>query len=84
MSDLAQTVANLIAETIEESTGNEVEVKTDTALLTSGILDSLTVLQVFVALQEEFDIELDVDDLTEEAFGTPNAIAELVSERRES
>ncbi len=82
MSELAEEVRKLVTATIEESTGRVVELEDETALIDEGILDSLTVLQLFVRLQETFEIELDMDDLTEETFGTPRAIAALVEDRR--
>lgn len=80
-SDVQTRVIELLRRTIEESSGREVDLAPDTELMASGYLDSLTVLQLFVALQEELGVELGVDDLTEQAFGTPKAIAELIEER---
>lgn len=81
MSEIQTRVLAVVSETIESSTGNEVELTAETALIDEGYLDSLTVLQLFVNLQEAFEIELDMDDVTEEAFGTPKSIADLIEER---
>jgi len=82
VSEMVSKVATLVQQTIADSSGLEVEVGPETALIDSGYLDSLTVLQLFVALQEEFGVELDADDLTEETFGTATAIAQLLEERQ--
>ena len=80
-NEVQTKVIDLLRRTIAESSGREVELELDTELMGSGYLDSLTVLQLFVALQEELGVELGADDLTEQAFGTPKAIAELIEER---
>ncbi|MGF1464672.1 MAG: acyl carrier protein [Sandaracinaceae bacterium] len=80
-SDLETRVTELVARTITESSGREVALTPETALITSGFLDSLTVLQLFGSLQEEFEVELDMDDLTETHFETASAIAALIEER---
>ncbi len=77
-NEFQEQVTALIATTIEESTGRAVELAADTALIDEGYLDSLTVLQIFMKLHEVFGVELDMEDLTEDAFGTPAAIANLV------
>lgn len=81
-SELETQVTTLVAETIHESTGLEVDLTPETALIDEGYLDSLTVLQLFAKLQESFEIELDMDDLTEESFESTKGIAALVAERR--
>ena len=78
---LQERVIAVIAQVIEEASGRAVELNADSALISSGHLDSLAVLQLFNQLQETFDVELDVDDLTEERFGAPRTIADLVEER---
>lgn len=80
-NELTQKVTDLVTETILEASGRNVELGADTPLISSGYLDSLAVLQLFTKLQETFEIELDVDDLTEATFGTPMAIAQLIDQR---
>ena len=81
-TELESQVTEVVAETIAESSGREIDLTPTTELLSSGFLDSLTLLQLLVELQERFEVELDVDDLTETAFETPKAIAALIEERR--
>ncbi|MBO6939328.1 MAG: acyl carrier protein [Deltaproteobacteria bacterium] len=82
MSALETEVTEVVAATIEESTGLTVELTPETALIDEGYLDSLTVLQLFAKLQDRFEVELDMDDLTEETFGTTRGIATLIDDRR--
>ncbi len=80
--NLIDDVVKLVEQTIRESSGREVTLAPDTPLVDGGYLDSLTVLQLFSALQEELGADLDVADLTEEAFASPASIAHLVKDRR--
>ena len=79
--DIVAKITDIVAQTVEEASGVRPELAADTALLEDGHLDSLTTLQVFTNLQTEFGVELDFDDLTEETFGSVQAIADLVSAR---
>jgi acyl carrier protein len=54
----------------------------DTPLLTSGILDSLAALQLGSFVQQEFGVELDVYDTSIERFNSIADIAEVVARKR--
>jgi acyl carrier protein len=45
-------------------------------------LDSMAVIELVVALQRRFDIEIDDDDVTAEAFETLGSLAALVDGKR--
>ncbi|MEM1416585.1 MAG: phosphopantetheine-binding protein [Myxococcota bacterium] len=80
-AELQTRITALLESTIQDSSGRDVTLEAETPLLDSGYLDSLTLLRVLVELQEAFGVELDVGDLTEESFATPQAVAELVEAR---
>ncbi|OYW56381.1 MAG: hypothetical protein B7Y80_07050 [Hyphomicrobium sp. 32-62-53] len=50
-----------------------------TALLSSGLLDSLSMLQLTTHLSDTFGIEFEDDDFTMENFATAGQIADLVA-----
>lgn len=52
---------------------------TETALLSSGLLDSLSMLQLTTHLSEAFRIEFEDEDFTMENFATAGQIASLVA-----
>ncbi|HIZ42488.1 MAG TPA: acyl carrier protein [Candidatus Gemmiger excrementigallinarum] len=56
-----------------------IEAEPDTELVRTGILDSVDIMSVVMALAEEFDLEISPLDLKEENFHTPNAILDLVN-----
>ncbi len=80
--DIQPQVTQLINQVILESTGREVAVTADDRLIESGMLDSLSMVNLVMALQRDFDVDLDINDLNEETFGSVVSIAELVSQRR--
>ena len=51
------------------------------ALLESGILDSLGVLELANFIGERYSLTLEDDDLTPENFGSIDAVARLLAER---
>ena len=56
-----------------------IEAEADTELVRTGVLDSVDIMSVVMALAEEFDLEISPLDLKEENFHTPNVILELVN-----
>ena len=74
-------VIQIINRVILESTGREVDVAADDRLIETGILDSLSMVNLVMELQRQFDIDLDINDLNEQAFGSAGSIAALVTER---
>jgi len=63
--------------------GSTPEIRSDLALIESGILDSLGLQQLVGFLERQFDIELDDDHLVPENFATIGAIAQLVDSIRD-
>ena len=55
----------------------------DTPLLTSGILDSLAALGLVAFLEKEYGIELDVYDTSIERFDRIGDIADAVAKKQE-
>ncbi|MFC1745705.1 phosphopantetheine-binding protein [Candidatus Riflebacteria bacterium] len=54
----------------------------DSSLLDSGIIDSLSILKLVNEIEEEFNIEIDENDLEIENFETLNKIAELIERQK--
>ena len=71
-------VTGILARVIEETMGEAPAFDAATPLITSGILDSLSMMQLFVELQSEFEIDLEADVLTEDNFNTVESIAGVV------
>ncbi|MEM7201451.1 MAG: phosphopantetheine-binding protein [Planctomycetota bacterium] len=80
--ELQQEVADLVGRVIRDSTGRDVEVAPDDRLIESGLLDSLSMVNLVMALQEQYEVSLDINDMNEVSFASAAAIAALVAERR--
>jgi acyl carrier protein len=54
----------------------------ETALLASGVLDSLAILQLTVFLSDEFGIEIGDEDFTIENFATIGTLLDFIATKR--
>lgn len=79
--ELPQKIVGLIVKVVRESTGREIELGTEDRIIATGLLDSLSMVNLVVALQREFDIDVEITDLDEATFGSPASIAEFVRQR---
>lgn len=52
------------------------------SLLGRGIIDSMGVVELITFLQDEFNVAVEDGDITEENFGTLDAIGRYVHDRR--
>ena len=57
--------------------------ESETALIDDKVIDSLTLTALISELENEFDIEIDMDELVPENFNTVDAMAELVGRLQE-
>ena len=55
-----------------------VDFQNGTELFTGGILNSLSMVAIIVAVQEEYGIELDFDDITSGNFESAETIMNLI------
>lgn len=62
----------------------QVDFEKETALIDNGILDSLQIMQLIMTFGEEFDIEIDGDDIVPENFNSLDAMCELVRAKLEA
>ena len=71
------TLSQKIRQFLVECTG-DTSLNTDTDLLASGLLDSLTMMDLVVFIEVEFHHRVALDDMRPERFQTIGAIAQLV------
>ena len=70
---------------ISEVTFTDIEnVKEDTLIFDEGLFDSLGFLSLIGFLEEEFNIEVENDELTETNFESINAIVAFINSRKET
>ncbi len=80
-ADLGRLTA-LVTKVILESTGRKVTPRPADRLIEGGLLDSLSMVNLVIALQSEFAVQLEVADLNEENFGSIEAIARMLGRPR--
>ena len=81
MNEVSESIRQFVLETalVGESPEN---LRDDTPLLSSGILDSLATIGLVALLEQRFGVELDVYDTSVERFDSIAAIAATVVEKR--
>ncbi|HOP41411.1 MAG TPA: acyl carrier protein [Geobacteraceae bacterium] len=58
------------------------DVDSNTALIESGLIDSMGVMELVEYLERSFGVEMDMDDLTVDRFGTITSIKQLITEKQ--
>lgn len=71
---LRMNVMSVVCKTLTLET-----VKFEEDLIDSGLLDSLSLVQLMVALEEEFDIRIEPEDLDFEDYRSVRSITEMIS-----
>ena len=77
MDEIREAVLEyVIDEYIDED--DDVEVDADTALISSGIVDSFSMVSLKAFLEKKYDIKISDEDATPVAFDTVNSIVQIV------
>jgi acyl carrier protein len=79
MEEMQKTIlAYVVNEYVEE--GSDVEIGLDSPLISSGIVDSFSMVSLKTFLERKYKISIPDDKATPEAFDTVNKIAVLVKD----
>ena len=76
MENISEKVIGILKDNIEELEG--INVQKDTALITSGYVDSFDIINVISVLEEAFGINISLDDVDLEQFNTVESICSLI------
>jgi acyl carrier protein len=77
MDEMKETVLEYVIDEYVDEDDDE-EVTYDTPLISSGIVDSFSMVSLKVFLEKKYGIKLPDDEATPEAFDTVNSICLLV------
>ncbi len=78
MEEMKEAVLEyVIDEYVDED--DDIEVAFDTPLISSGIVDSFSMVSLKAFLERKYEVKLPDDEATPEAFDTVNSIVALVS-----
>ena len=78
------TEIQILKDYIKNEIGYNGEVEPDTNLFETGILDSFSIIQTAVFIQEQFKIELDAEDLVRDQLSTLSHMAALIDKQKAS
>ena len=59
----------------------DVDFQNETALIDDGLIESLDIVAIVTGIMDEFDVEINVDDLMPENFNSLDAIVELIEQK---
>lgn len=79
--EIKEKALELLAEICEE---DGVKEDPDLDLFENELLDSLTVAELLVAIEDEFGLVISPTEITREQIGTPGRIVSLISGRADS
>ncbi len=72
--DIQKQIVDILA----EATGQDFSDNMDQELYESGIMDSMSTVQMLLTLQETFDITVPVSEFNRDDWNTPNKLVEQV------
>lgn len=72
----------VLADYVRRESGHEGTLDPDVDLLDANILDSFSIVQLAVFIQEEFGVELEPEDFARANLATLSAIVALIDRRR--
>lgn len=79
MADLKQKLRTFFIEDIIQDDSYDLEL--DEPLISSGLVDSFSLVEVATFIEDEFDVEVDNSDLNAESFDTIEQIAAYIEAR---
>ncbi len=59
----------------------DVDFQNETALIDDGLIESLDIVAIVTGIMDEFDVEINVDDLLPENFNSLDAIMALIKQK---
>ncbi len=77
---MSASIQEQLVEFLSSITGQTI---TDgTELIDSGLLDSLTMMDLLVFVESDFEVRLDFQDIRPDLFKNPATISQLIAERQ--
>ncbi|QDT23585.1 acyl carrier protein [Gimesia chilikensis] len=77
---MSASIQEQLVEFLSSITGQTITDSTE--LIDSGLLDSLTMMDLLVFVESDFEVRLDFQDIRPDLFKNPATISQLISERQ--
>ena len=78
--DMKQTLSQHIASDILKQPGREI--RADEKLISSGIIDSFSLVDLALFVEDTYGVQIDDSELNADTFDTLNELAALIQERQ--
>lgn len=78
-NNLKQELSSYIAREILNQPGREI--KPNEALISNGLVDSFSLVDLALHIQDTYSVQIDDTELTADTFDTVNELAELIQSR---
>lgn len=78
-NNLKRELSSYIAREILNQPGREI--KPDEALISNGLVDSFSLVDLALHIQDTYSVQIDDTELTADTFDTVNELAELIQSR---
>ena len=78
MTEMHETILEYVIDEYVDEDDSDSEMTFDTPLISSGIVDSFSMVSLKVFLEKKYGVSLPDSEATPEAFDTINSICELV------
>lgn len=79
---LERDIAGLVRQVVADTTGEIIHITPNDPLIASGYLDSITMVNLILALQTNYGVSVDVSMVDEVTFATAASIAGFIAQRR--
>lgn len=76
--DMKETILEILTDI-----RGDIDFEEETALIDDGLLESLDIVAIVGEFNEEFDVEISVEDLLPENFNSVDAMVELITKAQE-
>lgn len=77
---MSESIQEQLVEFLNSVTGQTITDSTE--LIDSGLLDSLTMMDLLVFVESDFEVRLDFQDIRPDLFKNPATISQLIAERQ--
>ena len=80
MTDMLNSIKDFIASEILKQPGREIAL--DEALISSGLIDSFSLMDLALFVEDNFDVRIEDTELNADTFDTLEALAALIQSRQ--
>lgn len=79
--EVREFIVNFLKESIKERNFTEEDITDNFDLLTEGVIDSLGIIEIIQAIEENFGFEIDFEDLDAENFTIIGPLCQYIEQK---